>query len=267
MKRKPVLQSAVSIGSYHEFITEIFFLVEHKIPSYVCFANVHMVMEAYNDYAFQKIINSANILAPDGRPISLFINYFDKINQPRICGMDLFPDLLKHAEAAGKSVYFLGNTKQILDTIIHKAKIEFPALRIRGSYSPPFRSLLENENTAMLDSIKKLAPDLVFVSLGCPKQEKWMAENRDKLGTCLIGVGQAFNTYAGAEKRLPRWMRNLSLEWMYRLYSEPKRLWKRYLVTNSYFILLTLNQLAKHVSQKMAAPFQTKQEAAEEIKR
>lgn len=267
MKRKTVLRSAISVGSYHEFITEIFFLVQHKIPSYVCFANVHMVMEGYNDSAFQKVMNSSNILAPDGKPISLFMNYFDKVDQPRICGMDLFPDLLKHAESVGKSVFFLGNTNEILDTIIHKAKIEFPALRVRGSYSPPFRSLIEDENTAMLESIKKLAPDLVFVSLGCPKQEKWMAENKDKLGSCLIGVGQAFNTYAGVEKRLPLWMRNLSLEWMYRLYSEPKRLWKRYLFTNSYFMLLTLNHLVKHVSQSIVAPFQNKQEVAEENKR
>jgi N-acetylglucosaminyldiphosphoundecaprenol N-acetyl-beta-D-mannosaminyltransferase len=267
MKHKTVLHSTISVGSHHEFIREIFYLVQYKIPSYVCFANVHMVMEGYKDNAFQKVMNSANLLAPDGRPISLFIKYFDKIDQPRICGMDLFPDLLKHAEASGKSVYFLGNTNEILDTIVHKAKIEFPALRIRGSYSPPFRSLLEEEKNAMLDSIKKLAPDLVFVSLGCPKQEKWMAENKDKLGSCLIGVGQAFNTYAGVEKRLPLWMRNLSLEWMYRLYSEPKRLWKRYLFTNSYFILLTLNHMAKRVSQNMLAPFHnTNQEVTERNK-
>ncbi len=118
----------------------------------------------------------------------------------------------------------------------------------------------------MLDAIKKLAPDLVFVSLGCPKQEEWMAANRDHLGACLLGVGQAFNTYAGVEKRLPLWMRNLSLEWLYRLYAEPKRLWKRYLVTNSYFLLLTFTLMVRKVLQYNESSFQGKREVIEENK-
>jgi N-acetylglucosaminyldiphosphoundecaprenol N-acetyl-beta-D-mannosaminyltransferase len=264
MKRKAVLRSTISVGSYHEFINEIFFLVQYKIPSYVCFANVHMVMEGYKDSTLQKVINNANITAPDGRPISLYINYFDKINQVRICGMDLFPDLLKHAEATGQSVYFLGNTNEVLEKIISKAKVEFPALRIRGSYSPPFKAVSAEENKNMINTIKNLAPDLVFVSLGCPKQEKWMAENRDQLGSCLLGVGQAFNTYAGVEKRLPVWMRNLSLEWMHRLYVEPKRLWKRYLFTNTYFLLLTCKCMVKRMAQNILPAFQDKQDAVEE---
>jgi len=239
MERKKVLHSRISIGGYQEFINEIFSLVEFKVPAYICFANVHMVIEGYKDNRFQRIMNNATLVAPDGKPISVFINYFNKLRQVRICGMDVFPDLLKQAEAAGKSVYFLGNTNELLDIIKTKAKKEFPALIISGSYSPPYRTLSEQEDDTIINNIKALSPDLVFVSLGCPRQEKWMAKNKKKLGTCLLGVGQAFNTYAGVEKRIPLWMRNLSLEWMYRLYIEPKRLWRRYLVTNSYFLLLT----------------------------
>jgi len=264
MKRKMVLHSAITIGSYDEFISEIALLVHHKVPSYICFANVHMVMEGYKDRAFQTIMNNANVVAPDGRPISLFINYFDSLTQPRVCGMDLFPDLLKQAEISGQSVYFLGNTNEILEKITSKAKKEFPALTIRGSYSPPFTKVSEAESMLMINSIKALAPDLVFVSLGCPKQEKWMAENRDRLGTCLLGVGQAFNTYAGVEKRLPPWMQNFSMEWMYRLYVEPKRLWKRYLYTNSYFLLLTLNSAVKRFMKNLFVPLQIKQSTIEE---
>jgi N-acetylglucosaminyldiphosphoundecaprenol N-acetyl-beta-D-mannosaminyltransferase len=255
MERKSVLHSTISVGGYHEFIDEIFSLVKFKVPAYVCFANVHMVMEGYKDKLFQRIMNNATLVAPDGKPISLFIKYFSKIRQVRICGMDVFPDLLRQAESAGRSVYFLGNTNEVLEIITIKAKKEFPELIICGSYSPPFRELSAEEDDAIVNNIKALSPDLVFVSLGCPRQEKWMATNKDKLGTCLLGVGQAFNTYAGVEKRLPLWMRNLSLEWMYRLSIEPKRLWKRYLITNSHFLLLTLLYMVARWKQDLYTSF------------
>jgi N-acetylglucosaminyldiphosphoundecaprenol N-acetyl-beta-D-mannosaminyltransferase len=243
VKKKTVLTSSISVGTYPEFIREIFSLVQFKTPSYVCLANVHMVVEGYHDRAFQKIVNKANIVAPDGKPIALFVTYLSKIKQDRVCGMDLLPDILKHAEASGKSVYFFGTTDELLATIVQKAEKEFPSLKISGYFSPPFRDLSEEENARCIEKITSTSPDLVFVSLGCPKQEKWMARNRDKIGACLLGVGQAFKVYAGVEKRLPKWMRDLSLEWMYRLYTEPRRLWKRYLYTNSIFLYLTLRYM------------------------
>jgi N-acetylglucosaminyldiphosphoundecaprenol N-acetyl-beta-D-mannosaminyltransferase len=232
MNKKAVLNSFISIGTMKEFIDEIFNLVREKVPSYICFANVHMVMEGYKDSVFQRIVNQANLTAPDGKPISLFLKFFEKIKQVRVCGMDLLPKLLKQAESSSSSVYFYGTTNELLTSIIKKAKSEFPNLKICGSYSPPFRPLTEVEDNTIVELVKKASPDLVFVSLGCPKQEKWMASHKDKIGACLLGVGQAFKVYAGAEKRLPTWMRNLSLEWTYRLFLEPKRLWKRYLFTN-----------------------------------
>jgi len=251
MIKKAVLNSFISVGTLKEFIDEIFSLVRAKIPSYICFANVHMIMEGYNNSSFQRVINQANITAPDGKPVSVFLKFFEKINQERVCGMDLMPILLKEAEAQGKSVYFYGSTDELLKTITIKAKKEFPKLLISGAYSPPFRTLTEQENSNITNMIKEASPDLVFVSLGCPKQEKWMAENRSEIGACLLGVGQAFRVYAGAEKRLPIWMRNLSLEWAHRFLLEPKRLWKRYLYTNSYFLLLTFN----HMIFTFIAPF------------
>lgn len=264
-----VLNSAVSVGSRQEFINEVITLAKYKVGSYICFANVHMVMEAYRDPAFQQIVNKANVVAPDGKPISLFINAFDKLKQERVCGMDLMPDLLKRADASGKSVYFYGSTNAVLSKIMQKALKEFPTLQICGSYSPPFRKLSETEEEEIISAIRKASPDLIFVSLGCPKQEKWMAQHKDKLQACLLGVGQAFNTYAGVEKRLPIWMRNLSLEWVYRLFLEPGRLWKRYLVTNSYFLWLTaghaIAQLRNKLSPSFAeVPLSERQNVAEE---
>jgi N-acetylglucosaminyldiphosphoundecaprenol N-acetyl-beta-D-mannosaminyltransferase len=254
MEKRKVFQSDISIGTYQQFITEIFLLVHYKLPAFVCFANVHMVVEAYKDAAFQKILNNASIVAPDGKPISLFLSYLESRTQERVCGMDILPDLLEKAETLNKSVFFLGGTNELLSTVVQKTKENYPILTIAGYYSPPFKNLTEEENEYTNTIIKEASPDLVFVSLGCPKQEKWMANNSEKLNTCLLGVGQAFNTYAGVEKRLPKWMRNLSLEWLYRLYLEPNRLWKRYLFTNTYFLVLVLNEIVHRLFRSSQTP-------------
>ncbi len=250
MKTKNIFNSIISIGDYQSFIDEIFSFVNYKIPSYICFANVHMVIEAYGDKSFQKLLNEANVVAPDGRPLSVFLRLSEGINQDRVCGMDILPDLLKQAEATGKSVYFYGTTEELLKIITKKAGIEFPALKLAGYCAPPFRTLTDEEDAVVVEKIKEAKPDLVFVSLGCPKQERWMAEHKNKLNTCLLGLGQAFKVYAGTEKRLPKWMRDLSLEWIYRLIQEPGRLWKRYVYTNSYFLILVLRHLTIQFFQK-----------------
>jgi len=209
-----------------------------------------MLVEAHQDKSFQKLINEANIVAPDGKPLSVFLKLSEGIEQDRVCGMDILPDLLKKAEESGESVYFYGTTDELLKTITQKAQREFPALKIAGYYSPPFRNLSDKEDAVITEKIRQAKPDLVFVSLGCPKQEKWMAEHKDKLNACLLGLGQAFKVYAGQEKRLPKWMRDLSMEWIYRLCQEPDRLWKRYMYTNSYFLLLAIRHLAIQFFQK-----------------
>jgi len=243
MQRRNIFNTSVSIGPYHYFLDEIFALVEYKIPSYVCFTNVHMLVEAHRNPSFQKIVNEASIVAPDGRPLSIFLNKKYGLRQDRVCGMDIFPDLLREAERRERSIYFYGTTDELLEKIIKKAKKEYPALKIAGSLAPPFRDLTSEEHKAIINRIRSSKPDLIFVALGCPKQEKWMAEHRYQLNACLLGLGQAFKVYAGEEKRLPKWMHNLSLEWMYRLYLEPKRLWKRYAITNTYFLFLVITNL------------------------
>jgi N-acetylglucosaminyldiphosphoundecaprenol N-acetyl-beta-D-mannosaminyltransferase len=240
MIKKRVIESWISSGSFQDFIENIFQLTDDKRSSYVCFANVHMLIEAYNDPEFNKVVNQADIVTPDGRPLSIYMNFFYKLKQQRVPGMDLMPALLKEAGKRNKSVYFYGSSNEILDLIEKRARQELPDLKIAGYYSPPFRNLTDDEKLAIIDRINKSGADLLFVALGCPKQEKWMAEHKGKIGSCMLGVGQAFNVYAGVEKRLPKWMRDLSLEWTYRLFLEPKRLWKRYFITNSIFILLVI---------------------------
>ena len=181
MRKKIIFNSVISIGTYKSFIEEIISYTHSKAPSYVCFANVHMVVEAYHDKSFRKLINEADLVAPDGRPLSVFLKLSEGINQDRVCGMDILPDLLKQAEVSGKSVYFYGSTEELLKTITQKAKTEFPTLKIAGYYSPPFRTLSEKEDEMITEKIREAQPDLVFVSLGCPKQERWMAEHKSKL--------------------------------------------------------------------------------------
>jgi len=240
MERRIIFGSVITLGSYNSFLDKIIELSGQKIPSYVCFANVHMVVEASRDREFMRVVNQATIVAPDGKPLSVFLRMFHKIKQDRVCGMDLLPDLLRRAEASGRSIYFYGGEQMCLDKIEAKAKKQFPKLKIAGLYSPPFRALTEEEKSEDIDRIRKSGADLVFVSLGCPRQEKWMAENVKKLNACFLGLGQAFMVYADLEKRLPKWMQALCLEWVYRLAQEPKRLWRRYLYTNAEFLRLTM---------------------------
>ena len=239
MVKENIFTFPVSTGSYQQFIDEIFKLSEHKASSYVCFANVHMVIEAYNNPSFSTAISNADIVTPDGKPVALFLKFLKKINQERVAGLDVFPDLLREAEARKKSIYFYGTTEDILDKIEQKAKREYPDLNISGLYSPPFRSLSPDEETEVITRINDAKPDLIFVALGCPKQERWMAEHKSKINGCMLGIGHAFKVYAEVSKRSPKWMQKLSLEWAYRLYQEPGRLWKRYFYTNSLFLFLT----------------------------
>jgi N-acetylglucosaminyldiphosphoundecaprenol N-acetyl-beta-D-mannosaminyltransferase len=240
MERKAIFGSIITLGSYTNFLDRIIELSGQRIPSYVCFANVHMVVEASRDRDFMRVVNQATIVAPDGRPLSMFLRMFHNIKQDRVCGMDLLPDLLHRAEASGRSVYFYGGEQRCLDRIQSKAKKQFPNLKIAGLHSPPFRRLTEAEKREDIDRIRNSGADLVFVSLGCPRQEKWMAENVKKLNACFLGLGQAFTVYADMEKRLPKWMRALALEWVFRLIQEPRRLWKRYLYTNAEFLRMTM---------------------------
>jgi N-acetylglucosaminyldiphosphoundecaprenol N-acetyl-beta-D-mannosaminyltransferase len=242
MEKRKVLTSLISTGTFNEFTENIFRLSEEKKSSYVCFANVHMVIEAYKDKSFNNILNEADMAAPDGAPISKVMWLIDKFKQERVCGMDLLPVLLREAAKRNKSVYFYGSTDEVLNAMLKRIQAELPNLRVAGAYSPPFRTLTKAEDQAIIHTINQSKADLVFVALGCPKQEKWMAAHKNKVNACMLGVGQAFLVYAGLEKRLPKWARDLSLEWIYRLYLEPNRLWKRYLTTNSQFVYLCLKQ-------------------------
>ena len=245
-----LFETWISKAPYKSILAEIIKLAGARQSSYVCFANVHMLTEARKSSEFNTVVNNANIAAPDGKPLSILMQLQYKVKQERACGMDMLPDILKEAELKKLSVFFYGSTQDVLDLIAQKLEKEFPALKLAGIYSPPFRILTNEEDQAVIKMINNSGAHLVFVSLGCPKQEKWMHAHQGKINACMLGVGQAFLTYTGLEKRLPKWTRDLSLEWLYRFYLEPKRLWKRYLVGNSMFLGMAVISLIKYKFSK-----------------
>lgn len=203
---------------------------------YVCICNVHSVVTAYQDTAFQTVVNQADMATPDGMPVAWALRKMSFAGQQRINGPDLMWKYCQQAEASGQSVYFYGSTDSTLELLLARLKTAFPRLIIGGYYSPPFRALTEDEDTAGVERINASGAGVVFVSLGCPKQEMWMAAHRGKVNAVMIGVGAAFDYHAGTIKRAPLWMQHAGLEWFYRLASEPRRLWRRYLVTNTVYM-------------------------------
>lgn len=245
MKKKKVLSLMITTGSYSQFIDGLVELGTTKKSSYVCVSNVHMLIEAYNDSSFAAIVNNADIATPDGMPLAKGFKSLYGIRQDRVAGMDLLPDLLKICEKNAMNAYFYGGTEAMLDNTSEYCKKHFPKLSISGLFSPPFRPLTLDEENTIINQINAAKPNFIFVALGCPKQEKWMASMKGRINGCMIGIGGALPVMVGMQKRAPGWMQKTSLEWLYRLSQEPKRLFKRYAITNSTFLYLFFKQWAK----------------------
>lgn len=235
-----ILTSPISLGSFDECVRRILSLGKLHQSSFTCCANVHMVVEAYKDPSFESVLAAADQVTADGMPIAKGIKMMYGIDQERVAGMDMFPELLEKAEEEGLSVYLYGDTDETLSRVEEKALSEHPALKIAGTCSPPFRQLTEEEELEIVNGIRQSGAHIVFVALGCPKQERWMASHKGIVEASMVGIGNAFRTYLGVEQRAPEWMQKNSLEWLYRFIQNPRRLWKRYVSTNSLFLLLML---------------------------
>ena len=235
-----ILTSPISLGSFDECIKRILSLGKLHQSSFTCCANVHMVVEAYRDPSFEEVLAAADLVTADGMPIAKGIKMIYGIDQERVAGMDMFPELLAKSEEEGLSVFLFGDTNETLTMVREKALSQHPELRIVGTCSPPFRSLSAEEELEIVDAIKQSRAHIVFVALGCPKQERWMASHKGIVEASMVGIGNAYRTYLGIEQRAPKWMQKNSLEWLYRFIQNPRRLWKRYFRTNSLFILLIL---------------------------
>lgn len=249
MKENRLLSINISTGRYNDFVQSITAMAEEGRSDYACVANVHMLVEAYKDRSFARIVNNAAIITPDGKPLTWALRLLYGIRQDRVAGMDLLPDLLLVAEEKGLPVYFYGGSNEMLEKTRLFLHATYPSLQIAGMYSPPFRALTFKEESAVEQRINSSGAKLVFAILGCPKQERWMAAMKGRIHAFMIGVGGALPVLVGMQRRAPQWMQKGGLEWLYRLGQEPKRLFKRYAVTNSVFIYLLVKAILqrKHV--------------------
>jgi N-acetylglucosaminyldiphosphoundecaprenol N-acetyl-beta-D-mannosaminyltransferase len=245
LRKKRLIAIDISRGTYKEFVSAILSYAKAKISSYVCVANVHMVIEAYEHPQFANIVNSADLVTPDGMPVAKAIKALYKEDQERVDGMSLLPTLLTESEKNNLSVYFYGSSQETLDATSTHLAVNYPKLQVAGMYSPPFRKLTSSEEQEIANKITASAPNIVFVVLGCPKQEIWMANMKGKIPAIMVGIGGALPVLIGQQKRAPEWMQKNSLEWLYRLAQEPSRLFKRYFKTNTMFMYLMAKERLK----------------------
>lgn len=247
MIKKNLSGFQLSTGRYDEFVESILGLAAERKSSYTCVANVHMFIEAYKDSAYNTIINDANVVTPDGIPLCWYLKLKYGIKQERVAGMDLLPDLLTEMENRNLSVFFYGGTETMLSQTENFVSRNYPRLSIAGMHSPPFRQLNSAEEELIVNTINQSGANLIFVILGCPRQEKWMASMKGRIKATMVAVGGALPVMIGQQKRAPRWMQRNGLEWLYRLLQEPGRLFKRYAVTNSYFLYLLMKDFTKGI--------------------
>ena len=210
---------------------------------YVCVSNVHMCMECFDDGSFLDVVNNADLVVPDGKPLVWAQKMLGVTRPQQVRGMDLMLALCAHAENSCLPVGFYGGTPAVLRMLENSLKQRYPELEIGLTISPPFRPLSPQEDAEYLAKINDSGVRILFVGLGCPKQERWMAENRAKLNCVMLGVGAAFDFIAGQKRHAPRWMQAAGLEWAFRFLCEPGRLWKRYLKHNPRFIWYFSKQL------------------------
>ena len=268
LKESRVLHLKVSLGSFVSFIDKICawalekseildnsgnILPNKRSGKYVCVAPVAACMEAFWNTEFRRICQEADLVSPDGTPIVWALRHLGHSKQQRISGPDLMAALCREAAAQNIPIGLYGGTQLGLGLLQQNLQQQYPELNISYAYSPPFRSVGEAESAEILEAIRQSGAKLLFVGIGCPKQEIWMAKYKDQLPLVMLGVGAAFLYHSVELRRAPVWVQNCGFEWLFRLLQEPKRLFKRYLKTNLAFLwhthLLSARKLRKYLPE------------------
>ncbi|WP_069470589.1 WecB/TagA/CpsF family glycosyltransferase [Candidatus Marithrix sp. Canyon 246] len=245
-----ILGMRVDATNYNKATNQVIQWIKNNESRYVCIANVHMTMEAYDKPEFQKIVNSADLVTPDGMPLVWTLRRLGIKIDDRVYGPTLMLHVCEAAEKHGIPIGLYGGSSETLEALKKNLKNKYTKIKIVYSYSPPFRSLTPEEDEQVVTNINALGVKILLVGLGCPKQEIWMNNHKDRLKVVMLGVGAAFDFHAGKIKQAPRWMQNIGIEWLFRLIMEPKRLWKRYLKHNPRFVVLIILQLIKTWKRK-----------------
>jgi N-acetylglucosaminyldiphosphoundecaprenol N-acetyl-beta-D-mannosaminyltransferase len=212
---------------------------------YVCIATVNNVIEAYEDPSYAAVMNGADLVTPDGMPLVWGLRMLGVPKATRVYGPDLTPVVCKLAAAQGIPVGFYGGTDEVLDALTANLARQIPQLEIAYRHSPPFREATPDEQRQTVEDINRSGARVLFVGLGAPKQERWMAAQKGQVTAVMLGVGAAFDFLAGKKRQAPRLVQQLGLEWLYRLVHEPRRLWRRYLYRNPRFVALFATQLVR----------------------
>jgi N-acetylglucosaminyldiphosphoundecaprenol N-acetyl-beta-D-mannosaminyltransferase len=245
-ERCQILGMPVNVTNKNMAVRGICELAQQKKGAYVCVSNVHMCIEAFDSSEFANVVSNADYILPDGKPLSWAQKLLGHKNAEQVRGQDIVNSLCNLSASQDLKIGLYGGTSnEVLAKVINALENKYRGINITYSFSPPFRPLTNIENHTVEQEINKSEVDILFVGIGCPKQERWMAAHKDNLTCVMLGVGAAFDFISGEKKHAPRFMQKIGMEWLFRLASEPRRLFKRYFTTNPRFVYLFALQLIR----------------------
>ena len=242
-KRYNLLGVSVSVTDVDRAYQTITRWIDRRDKQYICVCPVSTIVDCQKDERYKTIVNHAGMVTPDGMPVMWMGRLKGHPDIRRTYGPDLMRTVCRLGQERGIKHFFYGGTEETNARLVEQLKTEYPAIQIAGSYAPPFLACGELEKEVVLERIRQVRPDILWIGLGSPKQDYWMANHRERLDVpVLVGVGAAFDFLAGVKPQAPPWMQKSGLEWLFRLGSEPRRLWKRYLFGNTVFVFLILKE-------------------------
>lgn len=240
---RPILDVQVDATSYEDASQRVLQWAREGRSTYVCVANVHMIMEAFDSATFRWVVNQAGLVVPDGMPLVWALKALGVKSASQVRGANLTLHVVERAAREGVPIGLYGGTPESLKDFVWLLEERVPGVRVACAISPPFRPLAPEEDEAFTSDISTSGARVLFVGIGCPRQERWMAEHKGRIPAVMLGVGAAFDFHTGRVRQAPRWMRRAGLEWAFRLLMDPRRLWKRYAKNNPRFLALFLLQL------------------------
>lgn len=245
LQQRYVLGQRLDATDYADATARVIDWANRGESRYVCLSNVHMVMQGWDDSNFRQIINAADLITTDGVPLVWCLRALGLPSAVRVYGPDLTLHVCAAAAQQQLAIGLYGGTAQSLKEFAALLQSRFPAIEIACSIAPPFRPLTEAEDATYTKQLAESGARILFVGIGCPKQEIWMSEHRGRLNMPMLGVGAAFDFHAGRVKQAPAWLQAIGLEWLFRLLMEPRRLWRRYAWHNPRFVLFFIEQLLR----------------------
>jgi N-acetylglucosaminyldiphosphoundecaprenol N-acetyl-beta-D-mannosaminyltransferase len=233
----------VDATSYKDASWRVVQWAREERSAYACVATVHMIMEAFDSAEFRQVLNGADLVTPDGKPLVWALKGLGVRGASQVRGTDLTTHVVKRAARENVPIGLYGGTPELLEVFTQTLKTRFPEIQVACRIAPPFRPLTPEEDEIVTQEIVASGARILFVGIGCPKQERWMAAHKGRIPAVMLGVGAAFDFHTGRVRQAPRWMQAAGMEWGFRLLMEPRRLWKRYAKHNPRFVGLLLLQL------------------------